>query len=37
MTPWRRILWFVLLWAAGVVVIAGLAWVLRSVMNLALA
>ncbi len=37
MTPWRRIFWFVLLWAAGVVVIAGLAYLLRTVMQVALA
>ena len=35
-TPWRRIGWFVLLWAGGVVVIAGFAYLLRSVMKLAL-
>jgi hypothetical protein len=35
-TPWRRIGWFVLLWAGGVVAIAGFAWLLRSVMKLAL-
>ena len=35
-TPWRRIGWFVLLWAGGVVAIAGFAWLLRVVMKLAL-
>jgi hypothetical protein len=35
-TSWRRIGWFVLLWAGGVVAIGGFAWLLRSVMKLAL-
>ena len=34
---WRRVGWFVLLWAAGVGVIAGFAYLLRTVMGLALA
>jgi hypothetical protein len=35
-TPWRRIGWFVLLWAGGVVAIAGFAYLLRAVMKLML-
>jgi hypothetical protein len=35
-TPWRRIGWFVLLWAAGVVAIAGFAYALRAIMNITL-
>jgi len=26
---WRRLIWFVALWAAGVVTVAGVAFVLR--------
>jgi hypothetical protein len=36
-TPWRRIGWFVLLWAASVLALAGIAWTLRAVMQFALA
>lgn len=33
-TPWRgRILWFVALWAAGVAVVAGVAWLIRLAMG----
>lgn len=32
--PWRgRILWFVGLWAAGVAVVAGVAWLIRLAMG----
>jgi len=33
-TSWRRIGWFVLLWAAGVAALGAFAWLLRSVMKL---
>lgn len=33
-TPWRgRIVWFVGLWAAGVAVVAGVAWLIRLAMG----
>jgi hypothetical protein len=33
---WRRIGWFVLLWAGGVVAIAGFAYAVRTIMKLTL-
>lgn len=35
-TPWRRIGWFILLWAGGAGAIAGFAYALRTVMKVAL-
>ena len=33
---WRRLGWFILLWAGGVAAVAGVAYLLRTVMKLTL-
>ena len=30
---WRRLLWFVLLWGAGLASVSALAWLIRTVMR----